>query len=233
MTNFKLQIFYLLICLFAYLLIFTIPVKGQSPTATSSSEDKARQILEAVKERIRERQLEPKRKAYVGTLKSIADTTLILETKNGIKQAKVSTEATILRLEEETKKEMKFEDLVIGELTIAMGYLDENEVLQTKRVIISLKPKEETKREAICGMAEEVNLTKKIIEIKRLKEEEVYTLKITSKTEMTQKSEEEMEKISLEEIEPGDRLLAVGLPEEEEKNLLTAHRIHLLLRKTD
>lgn len=213
--------FLVVVLTFAFLVLGS-PALAQE--ATPSSEEKARQILEAVRESIRERQLSPKRKAYVGTLKSIADTTLVLETKNGIKQATVSTEAAILRIEKETKKEVEFEDLVIGELTIAMGYLDENDVLQTKRVLISLKPEEEIKREAIYGMVEEVNLKKKTIKIESLKKETLWTLKITTKTEITNKE--------LEAIQPGDRLLAVGLPEEEE-NLLTAHRIHILLGKTE
>lgn len=213
----------LLFCCSSVLLFYCLsPVFGQE--ATPSSEEKVRQILEAVKERIRERQLEPRRKAYVGTLKTIADSTLILETKNGVKQAKVSTEAAILRLDEKVKKEVKFEDLVIGELTIAMGYLGENEVLEAKRILVSETPPEEDKREALLGIVEEVDLKKKTILVKPLKKESVWTLKITKKTEIAKKE--------FEEIEPGDRLVAAGAPEEEE-NLLATNRVHILLGKTD
>lgn len=225
--KFKVFAFLFVICHFA----FAAPEAILSSEATPSSEEKARQILEAVRERIRERQLTAQRRAYVGTLKSIADTTLILECKDGIKQAEVSTEAAIIRISAKTKKEIKFEDLVLGDLTIAMGYLDDNEVLEAKRVIIQEKP-EEVKRKAIYGLVEKVDVEEKAITIKGFKKEEIWSLKITSKTEITKKIEDEIEKIKLQEIEPGDRLIAIGTPEEEE-NLLTTHRIHLIPGKPE
>jgi len=219
----KILLFY---CFFV-LLFFCLPsVLAQEATeeAVPTSEDKARQILEAVRERIKAKQLAPKRRAYVGILKSIADTTLVLETRSGIKQAHVSTEAAILRISEKTKKEIKFEDLAIGKLTIAMGYIGDNEVLEAKRVVVSEKPKQEPKRDAVYGIVTEVDLKKKIIEIKEFKKEKVWSLKITSKTEIANKE--------LKEIETDDRLIVIGLPEEEE-NILTAIRIHILPGKSE
>lgn len=205
---------------------FVISHLSFAQEATPSGEDKARQILEAVREKIKAKQMEPKRKAYVGTLKSISNSTLVLETRIGIKQVKVSSEAAFLRINETVKKEIKFDDLTIGELTIAMGYVADNEVLEAKRIIISEEPKEEPKREAVCGTIEEINLKKNIIVIKELKTEKTWSLKITSKTEITKKKEGEIGKIDLEEIETGERLVAIGFLGEEE-NSLKASRIYI------
>ncbi len=209
-----------------------VPAQEATEEAVPTGEQKARQILEAVREKIKAKQMEPKRRAYVGTLKSIADTTLVLETKNGIKQAEVDPEAIIVRISGKTKKEIKFEDLTIGELTIAMGYLGENEVLETKRVVMSEKPEEETQKEAVYGTVEEIDLEEKIVVIKELKKETLWSLKVTSKTEIGTKSEGEVEETELEEIKTDDRLIVIGLSEEEE-NILTAIRIHILPGKSE
>jgi len=209
---------YFLFCLCILWFVFASPVRSQSPTATSSSEKKAQQILEAVREKIKASQLAPRRRAYVGALKSIADTTLILETKNGIKQAKVSSQAAILRLEKSKKKKIKFEDLAIGDFTIAMGYIEENEVLDAKRIIVKRKEKPEKKRLVLFGLIEEIDVKKELITFKEIRNQKTWQLKITTKTKMNRQ---------LKKIKKGERLVTISLPQKG-NNLLNGLRIFIL-----
>jgi hypothetical protein len=202
-----------------------LPVEGQE--ATPSSEDRARQILEAVKEKIREKELEPLRKAYVGKLKTISDATLVLETISGIKQAEVSTEAAILRISKNTKKAIEFEDLALGETTIAMGYVAENEVLEAKRVLVSETPSEAQKKIAIYGVVQEIDAEENLIQIKELKSEKAMTVSVTRKTDITTKEDEEIKELDLDEIQPESRALVIAIPVEDEENTFSALRIHI------
>lgn len=210
-----------------------IPVFALSPTpeatptveeeeeATPSSEEKAKQILEAVRERIKERKKTLRRRAYVGFLKSIADTTLILESRQGIRQVYVSTEAAILRLNAKGRTKIKFEDLAIGEQTIAMGYLDENEVLDARRIIVKASPDKLTLRKAVYGIVQEVDLKEKTILVKRPHKDENWTIEITARTDFHKDA-------ALADIQPNDRLVAIGPLDDEKENYLYARKILVL-----
>ena len=222
---------FLALILIFYFLVAWLPVYGReasssSQEATLSAEKNIQQILEAVRERIQEKQSALKRRAYVGTLKSIAESTLIIKTKNGIKQANVSSKSAIIRISSQTKKKIKFEDLVIGDFTIAMGYLDKNKVLDTKRVVVSKKHKQEPKKEAIYGIVNKVNLKKKVVKIKEVRKEKEWNFKITNKTTVFQKTNGRLKKVSFKEIEAGSRLVTAGILEKD--GIVNARRILLL-----
>jgi len=214
----KILLFYSFIVLFFYCLS---PISAQEATeeATPSSKEKVNQILQAVKERIQKKQSQLKGRAYVGILKSIAESTLTLKTRNGIKQANVNKKAVVLQIGRGNRKKIKFEDLAIGDFTIAMGYIEENEVLDARRIVVSRKPKQEIKREAIYGVVKEVDLKKKVIKIEKINNKETYLLKITKKTKISPATK-------LKKINPGRRLAAIGIFEKE--NTLTAHQVHLI-----
>jgi len=214
----NLKIFTFLICVFHFWSFVFGFVSAQSPTPEATSA--ARQFIEANREKVKSDQSEDRRRAFVGTLKSISNSTLTLETKGGVKQAKTSTESAIIRTNKTTSKEIKFEDIAIGDLTITMGYLTENDVLDAKRIIVSETPEKSITRKAIYGTVQEIDLKKKTIELKQIKDSKVIILTINSKTKISGKEE-------LEEIEPGDRLIAT-CASETDADTLTATRLHVL-----
>lgn len=226
--------FLLLYCFIVLLFYWLTPARAISPTpeATSAAtatpatgeptittdEEKAQQIIEAVREKVKAKQTEISRRAFIGTLKNIADTTLILETKDGIKQAAVSTEAAIIRDTGETKKTIKFTDLAIGDFTIAMGYLGEKEVLEANRVIVSADVMAKPERKAIYAEVQEIDTKKRTLSVKTIKENQIWLLTIDKKAAITGKED-------LAAIAAGDRLIAAGTTEEE---AFTVTRLHLL-----
>ncbi len=192
-----------------------------TPSATPtivSDEEKTQQFIEAVREKVKSKQTEASRRAFIGTLKNIADTTLILETKDGIKQAAVSTEAAIVRDTGDTKKTIKFTDLAIGDFTIAMGYLGEKEVLEASRVIVNAAVKARPERRAIYAEVQEIDTKKRTLSVKTIKENQIWLLTIDKKAVITGTED-------LTTIQPGDRLIAIGTTEEE---AFTITRLHLL-----
>ena len=126
------------ITLLTFFLISLVPlgVLAQDNEEPSPSPDDER-IKQKVEERI-EKVLssaeEEQKRALVGTLKSVANSTLTIETQTGDFQAKVATEATIL---DKDREEIEIDDLNIGSNIIAMGYFDDQDVLDTKRVVMA------------------------------------------------------------------------------------------------
>lgn len=194
-------------------------VFSQSPTPEATSAA-SQFIIEANREKVISDQAEDGRRAFVGTLKSIANSTLTLETKDGVKQAKASTESAIIRASKTASKEIKFEDIAIGDLTVAMGYLTENDVLDAKRIIVSETTEKPITRKAVYGTVQEVDLKKRTIELKQIKDSQIISLTISSKAKISGKEE-------LEDIKSGDRLIAVCTGEAG-VDTLTAARLHVL-----
>lgn len=199
-------------------------ILAQSPTP----DEKVKEIREAVKEKVREeiqQTQKGQKKAFVGEITEISNSTLVLKTLSNEQQAEIDSEATILNIK---KNKIEFEDLEIGNYVIAMGYLGENEVLQAKRVVVTKEPETPT-RQVVVGRVTDISDDEKIITVKNEKKGVVYMVEATSKTTITQKLEEdEVEEVKFGQIEEGDWLITIGTPTEDEEKIITAKLIHLV-----
>ncbi len=195
-----------------------------SATTSTTAEEKAQQIREAVQEKIKS-YATGKPYAFVGTVKNLANQTLTIETKNGLKQASTSAQTTLLRLTKQTRKEIEFSDLELQESVIAMGYLNESGALEVKRLIATEITPPPT-RKIIMGKVSEIE--KSVLTIKNPKSEEIWQIKIDTKSEMTMKEKGEMTEIKLEDIGLDDRLIAICKPAPQENQPLPVLHLHLL-----
>lgn len=129
--------------------LVTSLVLATSPTYSQVSTDSASPsgqldldtIKENVKRRIQEvvnlndtSQNTLKPTAYMGVLTSIANFTLTIETNEGISLASTSAETNYISLPDNDS--IEYEDLSLENYVVALGYLDDALVLDTKRVII-------------------------------------------------------------------------------------------------
>lgn len=216
-----------LLSIFSFSLL-TLPVWAVSPTPEVSP-SRVEEIREAVKEKVREKLNEVKKgqkRAFVGEITEITNSTLALKNEKGERQAKITDDATIIG---KGKQKIEFEDLEIGNFVIAMGYLDENNILQTQRLVVTNKP-EVPVREAAFGKVTNISSTEteKIITVKNEKKDMIYTVEITSKTKITKKIEGKMEQVEFKDIEIDDKLVAVGTPEKNEEKIIIAKIIHII-----
>lgn len=74
-------------------------------------------------------------RAYVGTVNDIIQQSIIINTKDGKKEAFVDSNTTILR--SPGNSTIKIEDVRIDDFIIAMGSLKNDEDLQSKRIVVS------------------------------------------------------------------------------------------------
>lgn len=124
----------------------------------SSETEEATPESDAVRERVKQKIAEAQNKplAYLGSITDIVETTI--QIKNGneeIKQVSVNEEDTdFVQLGKETKT-LSFSDVAIGDFIVAMGYKDENDVLETSRVLVTQSPQEQT-RKIIYGKVVEI-----------------------------------------------------------------------------
>ena len=119
------------------------------------------------------------------------------------------------------------ENLETGSFAIGMGYLEENNLLETKRLVIGKKT-ELPAREVAFGQVTDISSEEEILTIKNEKKNLIYTIEIDSKTVITKKTDGKVTKIKFADIVEDDKLVAVGAPSENEHKIITAKIIHVI-----
>jgi len=227
--NFKYYKFFA-ICLFAICFFASselVYAQSFTPTPEEASSAAVNDIRSKVKEIVQEKldQVQKGQKmAFFGTISEINGLSLTLQTNEGEKQLNVATNAAIINKD---GKKIKAENLKNGLFAIAMGYLEEKNVLGVRRLVMSEKPKTSI-REIACGKVTDISKEENVLTIKNESKNIIYTLEINDKTIINQKIAGKVEKVKIENIKNNDRLIVIGLPTENEHKIITAKIIYLL-----
>lgn len=219
----KLTIFWLLAISFL-LLAKNITAISPTPEATSAAVNDIRtKVKEIVQEKLDQAQ-KGQKMAFVGTISEINGLNLTLQTNEGDKQLNVATDAAIIG---KGGKKITTKDLKSGLFTIVMGYLQENDVLGVRRLVVSEKSKV-VANEIAFGKVTDISKEENVITIKNENKNIIYTVEMTDKTVITKKVDGKVQKVKFEVIEVGDHLIAIGVPTENEHKIITAKIIHII-----
>jgi len=192
-----------------------------SPSATPTDE-KVQEVREAVKEKVLEKIQEIKdkieKKGYVGILKEMTDSTLTLETLTGEKMVQIASQAAIIGT---SRKEIKAKDLEIDQKIICMGTLDENKILQAKRIVVVPTPtKTPPKRQAFAGRISQIDSKTKTVTLAHLRKlTQQYIVKVDKNTNLLEGKFEDLKV---------DNILVVVSSQEKESETPTALLIKTL-----
>lgn len=149
---------------------------SQSPTTTLRDQvrDKVTEELSAIKNNVT-------KKGYVGTISAKVDATItITNLKNQARQATVTTD-TAIKLS--GNKDGTPADLKVGDFVIAMGDVDGQGLMTTKRLIVAAKPTED-KRQILSGTVTKISPSSLTMETL---DKKTSTFKITAVTKYTNK----------------------------------------------
>ncbi|MEK7154620.1 MAG: DUF5666 domain-containing protein [Patescibacteria group bacterium] len=190
-------------------LLLTASLLAQTPSSTGSA------IREAVKEQVAAIKTAVAKKAFVGTISAKADATITVTNLKNQSKTAVITGDTVIRLT--GGKDGTFADLKVGDFVIAMGDVDSQGTLTTKRLLVIAKPGAD-KRRSLTGRVTDTSSSTLTIETLK---KEIITIKVTSDTTITNKNK-------LSDIKVGSKIVAVGLPTLAESTF-TAKLLHLIL----
>lgn len=174
-------------------LLLTVSLLAQVPAASDSA------IRQAVKDQVAAIKTAVAKRAYVGTISAKADATITITNLNNQPRTAVITGDTVIRLI--GGKDGTFADLKAGDFVIAMGDVDNQGTLTTKRLLVIAKPIAD-KRIVTSGRVTDITTSSYTIETAK---KESWTIKFTSDTSFAGK-------IKRSDIKVGDRIIAVGLP---------------------
>lgn len=199
--------------------------RQSTPSLNPNLKQKVNQIREELKERVQERlQLLKKPKGFAGKIIKIGQNSFTLETKVKTIEVFVDEETKFIGVK---RQEITFNDLKVGDFVIAMGYINEEENFQAKRVVVTPQPKPLLRR-AIWGTVDDISSEEKIITLKNTKKGLIYTIEITSETKITKKIDKNVKLVDFSEIKVGDRIIAVGTLKQNQTNTIIAKIIHVI-----
>jgi hypothetical protein len=210
----------------AFYLTLTFSVRAVSPTP-EASDSAVQEIRDKVKEIVREKIEETQKgqkAAFFGEIGKITDESLTLETTQGEKQLKIATDTAFIG---KGNKKITLDDLQAGSFAIAMGFLEDSNLLQTKRIVISEKT-QTAEREMAFGKITDISSEEEVLTIKNEKKNMIYTVEINEKTTITKKVDGKIQKIKFQVLGKGDQIIAVGTPSENEHKIITAKIVHVI-----
>ncbi|MBU0619030.1 hypothetical protein KKD62_02215 [Patescibacteria group bacterium] len=159
----KISIFLLLFTLCS--LLFTPFIQAQSPTPEASDEvkEKIKERLEEnvdedvdkVKSLVDDQTSQLVKRGFPGKLKNITTDTLLIEIADEVKQASFSEETVFVK--SPGNNQLNPEDLAVGDFIIAMGFLNDTGVLESKRVVVTTEPKPAPARQLLWGKVKEID----------------------------------------------------------------------------
>jgi len=203
--------------------LVTKSIAQSSPEPSSSPDERIQQRVEERIQKVLSTTEQKQKRALVGTLKSISNSTLTIETQAGDFQAEVATDAAVINLE---RKTIEVGNLEIGSKIISMGYFNNQSVLETKRIVIRKQLQIPTS-EAAFGSVSDISQEEKVLTIKHPKKQTVYMVEVGPNTKITKRVAGKIQTIKFSDIEENDHLVAIGEPGENKEKIITAKLIHV------
>jgi len=184
---------YKLLTLFAfYCLLFTVSSVNANETIDESIKDRLKNVLS--------QKTTSAPLAYFGLITDITDNSITIATNQGSKVASISAETT-------QKGEPE-----IDQFALAMGYLNQNQILDTKRLVISAQaPSAPPEREILIGDIK--NLSKNNFSLNET------SIKITSSSEFYQIQKDQLVETDFEELKEDQKVIVIL---DDKNNLLKA-----------
>lgn len=174
--------FKLLILLALYCLLFTVSSVNANETIDESIKDRLKNVLS--------QKTTSTALAYFGLITDITDNSITIATNQGSKVISISTE-TVQKGEAE-----------IDQFALAMGYLNQNQILDTKRLVISAQaPSTPPEREILIGAIKD--LSKNSFSL------DETSIKITSSSEFYQIQKDQLAETDFEELKEDGKVIVI------------------------
>jgi hypothetical protein len=211
----KILLAILLLCLSTKPLFAISP----SPSASPSGDIDPEMIKENIKKRIEQvvksqTDSDKKKIAYLGTLSSETTNSFTIETtQGGVKQASTSAYTTFIDVANKNK-EVKFEDVSLGDYVAALGFLNEDtEVLDARRILVLRATPDKPAKKSFYGTIEKIDAKKSTITIINAKQNLTKVFSYTSKTDSNSQTESSRKTpIAIKDIPVGTKVIVTFTP---------------------
>lgn len=181
-----------------------------APTKTPSKE-----VLEIVQQKVKDMlQTDDQNstssgpKSLIGTITQIDDNQIIISYKNETKTIIISTDTVFI----DTKKnKTKIGNIKVGQDILSMGYFDQFNNLEAKRIVITDLKTIENKNEIVLGKIVDISQSSPIFVLIPIKNKETqYQIKTDTKTEVF---DQDNNKLTIDKLKSGQKIVVVIQPD--------------------
>jgi spore coat protein CotF len=135
----------------------TVSKKQETEATPAASGNETDEVKQEVKEKVSQRlqNIVYRKVALVGTLSEVTDDSLVLSVNGSQRQAK-SSEDTVYLDQRKGEREIKKEDLELGQSVIVMGWQKADEDLVEAKRVVEIEPQTKLERQVVVGEIQEV-----------------------------------------------------------------------------
>ena len=197
--------------LFLFLLFYTIiphPIFAQEATTVT---DKAQIILDKIKQQVSNGEtitISNGPKSLIGTITQTENNKLTINYKNETKTITLTDETVFIDIK---KNKTKIDNLKAGQDVLVMGYFDQFNNLEAKRIVITDLKNIENKNEIILGKIVDISQSSPIFVLIPIKNKETqYQIKTDAKTEIF---DQDNNKLTIDKLKSGQKIVVIIQPD--------------------
>jgi len=133
--------------------VITQPVIANEATPSATDSQEIQEIRQVVQEKVKEKldlikSPSNKAKSIFGTIEKVEDKNITIKWQDDTNQLILDEETTIISLK---RQKMKTSDLKVGQEILAMGYFNQDNNLETKRIVLIEIKKIENNNQVVNG----------------------------------------------------------------------------------
>ena len=219
--------------LFLSLLLFSIfPHQIFAQTATvapSSDKNLTEEVREMVAKKVKEIQQNDDGstsvstnipKAIIGTISKIENNKITINHENNSKTINISDETVFV---DGKKNKIKIDNLKSGQVILSMGYYDQYDNFNAKRIVITTSNNIENKNEIIFGKIADISQTSNVLVLIPIKNKNTqYQIKTDSKTKVVDKNGNTL---TTNKLKSGQKVVVVIQPDTKTTNTFYVSQI--------
>jgi len=147
-------------------------------------------------------------KAIVGTISKIENSQITINNKNNSKIITTTDDTVFI---DAKKNKIKIDNLKSGQVILSMGYYNQYDGFDAKRIIITTSDAVENKNEIVFGKIADISQTSNVLVLIPIKNKNVqYQIKTDSKTKIIDQNDNTL---AISKLKSGQKIIAVIQPD--------------------
>lgn len=147
-------------------------------------------------------------KAIVGTISKIENSQITINNKNNSKIITTTDDTVFV---DAKKNKIKIDNLKSGQVILSMGYYNQYDGFDAKRIIITTSDAVENKNEIVFGKIADISQTSNVLVLIPIKNKNVqYQIKTDSKTKII---DQDSNTLTISKLKSGQKIIAVIQPD--------------------
>jgi len=210
-------------------LFFPNQIFAKEATTTASTSDKnlTEEVREMVAKKVKEIQQSDTNssssttpKSITGTISKIENDKIIITDKNDLKTITISEDTAFI---DAKKNKTKINNLKSGQVILSIGYYDQYDNFEAKRIVVTTSEAIKNKNEIIFGKIADISQTSNVLILIPIKNKNTqYQIKSDSKTKVV---DENGNILTIGKLKSGQKIVAVIQPDAKIANTFNVSQI--------